>query len=203
MQTSLDGYVEGKNGDMSWMQPDDDETWADLFQLLKDNVDLFLLGRGMWDEYRNYWKKALAEPDKFSDHEIAYAKLAEKTPHIVFSKTLKESGWENTTINSGDLETEIKKIKVSEGKNIQIVGGAAFAASLLDTGLVDEIRVLVSPAIIAGGKSFFQQLKNRHWLELTEVKQLSSQIVVLVYKQLDTNSNEKQDPVKRRAENNK
>jgi dihydrofolate reductase len=203
MSTSLDGYVEGKNGDMSWMQPDDDETWGDLFGILQDKVDLFLLGRGMWTEYRNYWKKALAEPEKFSKNEVEYAKLAEKTPHIVFSKTLQESGWENTTINNGDLETEIKKIKASEGKDIQIVGGADFAASLLDTGLVDEIRILVNPAIVAGGKSFFHQIKNRHSLELTSVRQLSSQVVVLVYNQLDTNSAENQNPVKRRAENNK
>ena len=203
MQTSLDGYVEGKNGDMSWMQPDDDETWGDLFGILQDKVDLFLLGRGMWTEYRNYWTKALAEPEKFSAHEVEYAKLAEKTQHIVFSKTLKDAGWENTTINSGDLETEIKKIKASEGKDIQIVGGADFAASLLDSGLVDEIRVLVNPAIVAGGKSFFHQIKNRHSLELTSVRQLSSQVVVLVYNQLDTNSAENQNPVKRRAENNK
>jgi len=54
---SLDGYIEGKNGDMSWMQPDDDDTWDDLFGMLKNNVDLFLLGRGMWAEYRNYCKK--------------------------------------------------------------------------------------------------------------------------------------------------
>ncbi|OOQ58520.1 hypothetical protein BC343_07585 [Mucilaginibacter pedocola] len=203
MQTSLDGYVEGKNGDMSWMQPDDDEAWGDLFGMLKSKVDLFLLGRGMWAEYRNYWKKALAEPEKFSAHEVEYAKLAEATPHIVFSKTLKESGWENTSINSGDLETEIKKIKASEGKDIQIVGGGDFAAAMLDSGLVDEIRILVNPAIVAGGKSFFHQIKNRHSLELKEVKQLSSQVVVLVYNQLDTNSNINQNPVKRRAENNK
>nr|WP_294943905.1 dihydrofolate reductase family protein [uncultured Mucilaginibacter sp.] len=186
METTLDGYVEGKNGDMSWMQFDDDATWAELFDMLNDKVDLFLLGRNMWHGYRDYWRKALAEPDKFSKHEVEYAKLAEKTPHIVFSKTLKESGWENTTINSGDLEAEIKKIKASDGKDIQIVGGAEFAASMLDTGLVDEYRILVNPAIIGGGKSFFHQIKNRHSLQLTEVKQLNGRVVALVYKQLDT-----------------
>ncbi|WP_158288491.1 dihydrofolate reductase family protein [Mucilaginibacter psychrotolerans] len=159
MNASLDGYIEGKNGDMSWMQPDDDDTWDDLFGMLKDSVDLFLLGRCMWAEYRNYWKRALAEPEKFSYHEVAYAKLAEITPHIVFSKTLKESGWGNTTINNGDLVTEITKLKAAAGKDIQIVGGADFAAALLDSGLVDEIRVLLNPAIVAGGKSFFHQLK--------------------------------------------
>ena len=52
-------YREGRNGDMSRMRPDDDATWADLFEMLNDKVGLFLLGRGMWHEYHNYWKKAL------------------------------------------------------------------------------------------------------------------------------------------------
>jgi dihydrofolate reductase len=203
MQTSLDGYVEGKNGDMSWMQPDDDETWGDLFGILKIKLTCFCWAAACGRNIATTGKKRLPSRRSFRRHEVEYAKLAEKTPHIVFSKTLKESGWENTTINSGDLETEIKKIKASEGKDIQIVGGADFAASLLDTGLVDEIRVLVNPAIVAGGKSFFHQIKNRHSLELTSVRQLSSQVVVLVYNQLDTNSAENQNPVKRRAENNK
>jgi dihydrofolate reductase len=116
MQVSLDGYAEGPNGDMSWMQPDDDEQWNDLFKMLKDNVDLFLLGAGMWPEYRDYWKKALASPADFSDHELEYAKLAGKTQHIVFSKTLKNAGWENTIINNGDIAAEVKKIKEQPGK---------------------------------------------------------------------------------------
>jgi dihydrofolate reductase len=78
MQVSLDGYVEGPKGDMSWMQTDDDESWKNLFEELVNNVDLCLLGAGMWVEYRDYWKKALAEPANFSQHEVAYAKFAEK-----------------------------------------------------------------------------------------------------------------------------
>jgi dihydrofolate reductase len=200
MQVSLDGYVEGPNGDMSWMQADDDEQWDDLFEMLKNNVDLFLLGAGMWPEYRDYWKKALASPTDFSSQEVEYAKLAEKTQHIVFSKTIKDAGWENTTINSGDIVIEVKRIKEQPGKDIQIVGGAAFAAALLDTGLVDEYRIMINPAVVAGGKSFFHHLKNSHSLELTGVSKLGSQVVALTYKQSDTGNGN--DPQKRRAHNN-
>ncbi|RYY66060.1 MAG: dihydrofolate reductase, partial [Chitinophagaceae bacterium] len=47
MHMSLDGFVEGLNKDMSWMKPDTDDQWDDLFTMLS-NVDLFLLGGGMW-----------------------------------------------------------------------------------------------------------------------------------------------------------
>jgi dihydrofolate reductase len=202
MQVTLDGYVEGPKGDMSWMQPDDDEAWDDLFGMLSNTVDLFLLGRGMWPEYRDYWKKALAEPDKFSVNELKYAQLAERTQHVVFSKTLKNSGWENTCVNHGNLAEEIKKIKAGKGKAIQIVGGADFAAALIDLGVVDEYRILLNPAIVGGGKSFFHQLKNRQNLQLTDVKKLSNQVLVLNYKPLAKGEKYERTPQKRRAHNN-
>jgi dihydrofolate reductase len=200
MQMSLDGFVIGVNGDMSWMQPDDDEQWDDLFEMLQD-VDLFVLGSGMWEEYRDYWKKALGEPG-FSANEIKYAQLAEKTKHIVFSGRLKDAGWENTSINSGSLVDEIKKLKQQQGKSIQIVGGAKFAASLIDSGLVDEYHLIINPAIIAGGKSFFHELNNRQSLELMDVKRMSKQLVVVIYKQLTSESKNNHQPLKRRPDNN-
>jgi dihydrofolate reductase len=200
MQVSLDGYAEGPNGDMSWMQPDDDETWENLFAELADNVDLCLLGAGMWAEYRNYWKKALAVPVDFSRPEVAYAKFAEKTPHIIFSKKMTDAGWENATINNSDVAAEVKKLKEQTGKGIYIVGGPAFATTLLDSGLVDEYRIHINPAIVGGGKSFFHQVKKRHKLELVKVNQLNSQVVILTYKQLSTDENS--TPQKRRAKNN-
>ncbi len=200
MQVSLDGFVEGPDGDMSWMQPDNDEGWDDLFEMLKD-VDLFLLGRVMWPEYRDYWQKALKEPG-FSENEVKYAKLADKTPHIIFSQTITDPQWGNATINSGNVEEEVKRLKSQPGKNIQIVGGALLAASLLNSGLVDEYRLVVNPAIIAGGKSFFRQLTQRHGLELTDVKKLDGGLVVLQYKQLSTEDGAIETPEKRRAKNN-
>jgi dihydrofolate reductase len=184
MQVSLDGFVEGQNGDMSWMQPDDNEQWDDMFAMLLKNVDLLLLGRGMWADYRDYWKKALVDSN-FSPNEVKFAKLAERTPHIVFSKTLKDAGWENTTINSGDVADEVKKIKEQSGKDIYIVGGAKFAATLIDSGLVDEYQLVINPVILTKGKSFFQQLTNRRQIELIDTKQLSTGVAILRYKQVN------------------
>jgi dihydrofolate reductase len=180
MHVSADGFVEGENGDMTWMQPDDEHQWSELFEFLKD-VDLFLLGRGMWPGYSNHWKKALVD-QSFSANEIKYAKLAEKTHHIVFSKTLKDPAWENTTVVAGDVVDEVKQIKQQAGKNIQIVGGAKFAATLIDSGLVDEYRILINPAVVTEGKSFFRQLKTRRSLELTDVQKFSNGVVLHIYK---------------------
>ncbi len=193
MHLSLDGFVEGPNKDMSWMQTDDKEDWDNLFMIIK-NVDLFLLGRGMWKGYRDYWTKALTEPG-FSENEVRYAKLAAKTPHIIFSNSLKQTGWTNATITGGDLKKAIAKLKKQPGKDIQVWGGARFAASLIDSGLIDEYRMLIEPVILAKGKSIFSKLMNRHALELEELKKLKSGVIVARYTQLDTRDTEK---VKRR-----
>src|SRR5712671_1488632 len=119
MQISLDGFAEGENGDMSWMKTNDEEQWEDIFELLK-TVDLFLLGRSMWPDYRDYWKLALTNKSA-SASERAYAELAEKTPHIIFSRTIQDSGWHNKLINHGPVAEEVKKLKLQPGKNIEIV----------------------------------------------------------------------------------
>src|ERR1700712_417296 len=138
MQVSLDGFIEGENGDVSWIKHDDDEQWESLFEML-DSVDLFLLGRVMYPDYRDYWINALTDP-KASKNELEYARLADKTQHIVFSNTIKDSGWHNTEIVSGSAVEEVRKLKEQPGKSIEVVGGAMLATALIDAGLVDEYR---------------------------------------------------------------
>jgi len=197
MHMSLDGFVEGPAKDMSWMQPDDDEQWKELFAML-NNVDLFLLGRGMWKEYRNYWTKAVAEPG-FSNNEVRYAKLAAKTPHIIFSKSLQKTGWPNASIAGGNLYKTVRKLKQQPGKDIQIVGGAKFAAALIDSGLIDEYRMSIDPVILAKGKSIFSKLLNRHGLKMIALKKLHNGVVISRYTQLDTRDTMKVSPKKRRG----
>ena len=94
---------------MSWLFKDDNEQWQDLFEMLQ-TVDLFLLGAGMFPDYRAFWKQALTNPQS-TPNQLAYAKLADKTKHIVFSNTMKDPGWANTQIVSGSLSDEMAKIK--------------------------------------------------------------------------------------------
>ncbi|HZE84903.1 MAG TPA: dihydrofolate reductase family protein [Puia sp.] len=179
MQVSLDGFVEGPGGDMSWFVHDDPEHWADLFGMLQ-SVDLFLLGRGMWTDYRNYWKQALISSTASPD-EVAYAKLAEKTKHIVFSHTLADPGWENTSISNGPVAEEVRKIKQAPGKDIQVVGGARLAATILEAGLVDEYRLSIHPAILGEGKSFFRDQHTKQSLQFVSAKTLPSGGVIARY----------------------
>lgn len=180
MQTSVDGYVEGENGDMSWINTDESALWGDVFEMLT-NVDAAILGRGMFAGYRDYWRgclTGLCTPD-----ELKYAKWADKTTHFLVSKTVKDPQWQNTTVISGNVAEEIKKIKSQRGGDIYVVGGAQLARTVIDAGLVDEYRITVSPYIAKGGKSMYKPLANTHKLELIKAKTLGSGTVVLRYRE--------------------
>jgi dihydrofolate reductase len=180
MQMSLDGFIVGENGDSSWMNTNDPEDWSDHFEMLK-TVDLVLLGRVVWPDYRNYWKQALTSSTA-STNEVKYARIAEKTPHLVFSKTIKDPEWTNANILSGDVVEEAKKLKQLPGKDIVTYGGAMFARTLIEAGLVDEYRLCVVSAIVTKGKSFFDGLTKKSTLELTDVKKLKSGMIIVRYR---------------------
>lgn len=186
LQVSVDGFIEGPNGELDWAMAEDEETWQDLFETL-NHVDTFILGRVMYPAYEQYWLAVLANPDgplPFSGkvatkNEIAYARLADKTPHIVVSTTLDKVAWKTTRIVR-DVE-EIRKLKQQPGKDMYVVGGATLVSSLMNLGLIDELGLMVNPLILGGGKALFKDVKERHALKLVQAKPLKSGKVSLTY----------------------
>jgi dihydrofolate reductase len=176
INTSIDGII---SDELSWMQPDTDKVWDSLFDMLS-SVDLLVLGGGMWEDYRNYWQQALNKTG-FNENEIKYAQYAYNTSHLIFSKKLQDSGWENAQIISGDLSEIIGNLKLKSGKNIQIVGGGTFVTSLISSGLVDEYRLMVNPIILGRGQSLYYNLPNEHALTLIRVETMDNGVVILTY----------------------
>lgn len=179
MNTTLDGVI---SDELSWILPGTDEVWDSFFEMIAD-VDLLLLGSGMWPDYRDYWTRALIE-EGFSDHEVKYAQIAKATKHIIFSRNMKITGWENATIASGDLTSFIQQIKSEKGKSIQIVGGVKFASEMINTGLVDEYRITINPVILGRGKSLYKDLFIHQKLECFNAEHLDSGAVVLSYRKI-------------------
>jgi dihydrofolate reductase len=177
LQMSVDGFIEGPNGELDWAMAEDEETWRDLFEMLTQ-VDTFILGRVMYPAYEQYWLALLANPTG-SKNEIAYARHADKTPHIVLSKTLDKVAWKVTRIVR-DVE-KIRKMKQQPGKDMLVVGGATLVSSLMNLGLIDELRLMVNPLILGGGKALFKDVKERHALKLVQAKPLKSGKVGLAY----------------------
>jgi dihydrofolate reductase len=171
---SLDGFIEGPRGELDWV-----DTWEDPFDLLPQ-IDTCILGGGMYPGYEQYWTAVLTNPQSAlpfsgkaaSPGEIAYARFAEKTPHVVLSRTLDKVGWKNTRIVR-DVDA-IRKLKQQPGKDMHAVGGATLVGSLMNERLIDELRLVVNPIVLGGGKALFKDVKERHVLRFLGAKSLAS-----------------------------
>jgi dihydrofolate reductase len=171
---------------MDWAMAEDEDTWKDVFEMLS-HVDTFILGRRMYPGYEQYWLAVLANPGGIlpfsgriaSKNEIEYARLADKTPHIVLSKTLDQVAWKTTRIVR-DMK-EIRRLKQQSGKDIYAVGGATLVSSLMNQGMIDEVQLLVNPIILGGGKALFKDVKDRQALKLVRAKLFKSGKVSLIY----------------------
>jgi len=183
MNTTLDGIA---SDELNWMKVDTDQTWDSLFEMLS-TVDLLLLGGGMWNDYRDYWSEVLGKTE-FNKNEIRYAQFAEKTRHLVFSSTLQETCWKNAAMVTGDLKQIIQQIKLDNGKDIQIVGGVQFASSVINTGLVDEYRIMLNPVVLGKGKSLYSNLLSGLSLECFKVERMDNGVVILSYRQISHTS---------------
>ncbi|MGH9975874.1 MAG: dihydrofolate reductase family protein, partial [Nitrososphaeraceae archaeon] len=136
LQVSVDGFIEGPNGEVDWAMMEDEEAWKDIFEMLT-HVDTFILGRNMYPGYEQYWLAVLTDPGGIlpfsgraaSKNEISYARLADSKEHIVLSNTLDKVSWKTTRIVR-NVE-DIRKMKQQPGKDIYAVGGAMLVCSLM------------------------------------------------------------------------
>jgi dihydrofolate reductase len=176
---SLDGFLEGPNGAADWFSSDD-AMWQEMFKL-NAGVDTVLCGRGMYPGYARHWRAVLAEPDEHPRQEVQYARWADKTRHIVFSRGLASADWANTEVMR-DATSDVPRLKREAGKNLLVYGGADFAGALIDQGLVDEYHLVVEPVALGGGKPLFKDLSKRRALKRTDAKPLPSGAVWLSYR---------------------
>jgi dihydrofolate reductase len=111
--------------------------------------------------------------------EVAYARFADNTPHLVLSKTLEKVAWKAARIVR-DVQ-EIRDMKRQPGKDIHAVGGATLVGSLMNLGLLDELRLVVHPIVLGGGKALFKDIKGRHALKQLRAEPLKSGQAILTF----------------------
>jgi dihydrofolate reductase len=180
MQVTLDGY--SSEGDAEWV-----DSWADGLDLLPP-VDAFVLGGGMFPDYERFWATILDDPGAAADmlgrdvypREIAYARLAAETPHLVLSKTLSHPSWPTARIVH-DID-EIRSLKQQPGKAIYVVGGPGLVGSLINDDLLDELRLIVHPVVTGRGTAIFGGIVERQALELVSAEPTTSGRVNLAYR---------------------
>ena len=184
MNSSLDGYVAGPNGDLDWVIADE-ELHEYSAQLLK-TADIVLFGRVTYQLLESYWP-TVNENSTMTRGEIEYAQTINSLRKIVYSKTLSNVGW-NTEIVKEISPEEINRMKQQPGKDIALAGGANTASIFLQNGLIDEMIILVHPAVLGGGKPLFSGTRKNIRLDLSGTHTLGSGVVALQYRIVDKSS---------------
>ena len=147
VQTSVDGYMAGANGEMDWMTfPWSDDLNA-YVTALTEAVDCIVLGRNLAEGFIPHWAGLPADEPG--------ADTMNNTPKVVISNSLTESPWENTVVAGGDLSESVNQLKAAPGGDMITYGGGTLVASLIANGLLDELHLLVNPTAIGAGMPVF------------------------------------------------
>ena len=174
LAVSLDGFIEGPKGETDWCIMDPDMKFNDFLK----GIDIIFYGRKSYDIWGEY-----IPGNNASDTEKEMWDLVHSKKKYVFSKTLQTTD-KNVIIIKNNIPEEVNKLKNQAGKDIWLYGGASLVKNFMDLGLVDEFRLSVHPIILGTGKPLFTDIKKRHNLKLTGVREFSSGVVQLCYSSL-------------------
>ncbi|HEY8928279.1 MAG TPA: dihydrofolate reductase family protein [Mucilaginibacter sp.] len=172
---TLDGIFDAELMN-EWFNPFDSAERQDYIRNGILECDAFLFGRKTYEMLAPYWSS-------LKNNEMGVADQLNSSPKYVVSSTLKNAGWNNSTIISQNVIEEIKKLKQQSGGNIQIEGSAELIAGMMKAGVIDEYRLLVHPVIIGKGKRFFKDNAQANNLELVKAQALDKEVLALYYRQ--------------------
>jgi dihydrofolate reductase len=153
---TLDGVMQAPGGpeeDTSggfqyggWTVPYFDEFAGEIMSEQMDHPFDLLLGRKTYDIFSGYWPN---HPDDIGT-------VFNKATKYVASTTLTDPSWENTVVLKENVVEELRKLKGSEGPELQVHGSGNFIQTLLKNDLVDELWLKIFPITLGGGKKLFQ-----------------------------------------------
>lgn len=178
MHSSLDGFVAGLNGELDWVKLDD--SMFDFVATMTEKADTALYGRVTYEMMQSYWPKAGEQPNA-TKHDIEHSAWYNNVSKVVLSKTIQETGPQNTKVISDNLSDNINKIKQQDGKNILIFGSPGASQSLLNQGLIDEFWLFVNPIILGQGMPLFKNITGTTKLKFVESKTFECGVIALHY----------------------
>jgi dihydrofolate reductase len=176
MSVSLDGFIAGPGGDISWTAPDEELFRFHVEQTRHTGVEL--MGRGLY-ETMLVWGDADAAPS--GPDELEFARIWNAIPKVVFSTTL-EQVQGNARLAGDDVAAEVARLRDAPGDGVVSVGGAGLAATLIKLDLIDEYRLFVIPVVRGGGTPYFPPLDRAISLELLETRTFGSRVTYLRYR---------------------
>jgi dihydrofolate reductase len=176
---SLDGVIEDPGGSEDflhggWTFEIDRGDEGDQFKLGElEEAEAQLLGRVTYEGFAAAWPKM--------EDEVGFAEKMNSMPKYVYSTTLESADWQNTTILSGDFATSIAKAKEEVDGVILVAGSAQLVQGLIAADLLDELRLMVFPVTLGGGKRLFADDGRKVPLALTDARTVGGGIQLVTY----------------------
>ena len=186
---SVDGFYSGPNGELDWHVVD--EEFNAYAKKLLDDADILIFGRRTYEMFASFWPRVLEESASssaasphgpgYSPQMRAMAVWLDKTPKLVFSRTLAEVGWRGARLLRQIDAAEIEALKRQPGENMIMFGSGQVASRLTELGLIDEYQLVVNPLFLGSGRALLGAISKSVRLELLEAKSFASGNVMLRY----------------------
>ena len=180
---TLDGVMEDPGGAEGfalggWAFRFDRGPEGDKFKLDETlEAEALLLGRVTYEGFARAW------PGRTD--EAGFADKMNGMPKFVVSSSLKNPDWNNSTVLTGDVPEELRRLKERIAGNILVAGSRTLVQKLIQHGLVDEYRLMVFPTVLGTGKRLFNEGGTVTALELVEAKPVGSGVLTLTYRPVE------------------
>jgi len=184
LQVTLDGVAQANGGNNEytdpgftrggWALPLGDEEGVQYILDTWRRPDAFLMGRKTFTSFADYWGSRSADG--------GFGEAISSKPKFVVSNTLTDPTWEQSTVISGDIAAEIRRLKQQPGGELLLVGSARLARWLIENELVDGINLVQFPVLVGEGERLFPERGTDFALELLDSKVFGTGVIGLTYR---------------------
>jgi dihydrofolate reductase len=176
---TIDGVIQDPTGDGGFahggwfneITDEDRQGWAEVETAEALRAEALLLGRRTFDYLVARWPARTG----------VWADRLNTMPKYVVSSTLTDPQWTNTTVLTGDVVNEVSKLKERLDGEIVVNGSGQLAHTLIEHGLVDELRLMVYPFALGSGERLYPETSDRTAMRLTDTRTVGHGLALVTY----------------------
>lgn len=173
---SIDGWFADAGGSVAWAYAHSDPEFDAFVAGNSSGGDTLLLGRVTYELMAGWWPTPAARAMN-----PVVAEHMNRLRKVVFSRTLSEVSWQNSTLVRDDLVGATRQLKAEPGGDMAVLGSGSIVAQLAEAGLVDEFQLVVNPVVLGSGRSMFAGVSRLLALKPTSTRAFPGGKVLLAY----------------------
>jgi dihydrofolate reductase len=182
---SLDGVAQapgGEDEDTSggfahggWSMQYMDESSMNRVLGAINEAGAYLLGRRTYEIFAAYW------PNAPEEEQVIAEPLNTKPKHVASATLENPLGWENSTVLEGPVPEAVAALKQEDGGDLHVIGSLDLLGTLFEHDLVDELRLMIDPVLLGGGKRLFVDDAKLRPLQLVDSQLTTTGAILATY----------------------